>query len=281
VDLPLEDIESFLDQCLENDVTTISLTGGEPSLHSDFESVVSAIAERSLTCTLVTNGYDTSSYLEMLDAYPGVCPSVAVSLDGPNPETQRRIRGGGFEAAVQAIRAFVARGLAVSVQMLITEDNWREVEDMVDLAANLGVSSLWLAAVIDNPAGIRPLRWEGGRREARIAAKDASRRTGVTVHFASCFLRMVDLMKCRNMQQPQLGINPRGEIVFCCNTSGAGAVLGRLNDKPLAAFFDDAVAVGKELIEEKMRLYSDGHLDDYASNCTFCNAFLADRISNL
>jgi hypothetical protein len=92
---------------------------------------------------------------------------------------------------------------------------------------------------------------------------------------------MGDLMICRNMRDPQLGINPRGEVVFCCNTWGAGAVLGRLGERALGQYREEARVIGSHLIREKMRLNEERRLDEYETNCIFCNAYLAERIRSL
>jgi len=281
IDLPMDRIVGFLDACVGNGVRTVCLTGGEPMLHGEFDAVMDAIAERNLFYTLVTNGRFVQPYLEELERRPGRCLSISVSLDGPTEDVHEAMRGRGFREATEAVRTFADVGVPTSVQMLVTEVNADQTAQMVVLAKELGAASLWLAATITNPAGSPILPWEGGRREARIAAKRESKRTSQAVNFASCYLRMGDLMICRNMRDPQLGINPRGEVIFCCNTWGAGAVLGRLGERTLNQYREEARAIGSDLIREKMRLHEEKRLDEYESNCIFCNNYLAERIRSL
>lgn len=281
IDLSMDYIDAFLDECVVEGVRTICLTGGEPMLHRDFESVMDAIAERNLFYTLVTNGRCIQPYLERLERCPDRCLSVSVSLDGATKEVHEAMRGRGFREATEAVRAFAEVGVPTSVQMLVTEVNADRVAPMVELAKELGAAALWLAAAITNPAESPILPWEGGRREARITAKQEGKRRDLPVYFASCYLRMGDLMICRNMRDPQLGINPRGEVVFCCNTWGAGAVLGPLGERTLAQYREEARVIGSHLIREKMRLNEEKRLDEYETNCIFCNAYLAERIRSL
>ncbi len=252
----------------------IGLTGGEPALHGDYKKIIELIVNKNMQYTFVTNGYNIEPYLEMVDAYPGSCNALAVSLDGPTAEVHNRLRKKGFEEAISAIKEFTSRELFVNVNMLVTEDNRDHVVELIKLSASLGASAVWLAGAIPNQGKLKSMDWHGGRREVKISAKRASNDYGIPVNYACCFLRMGDVMKCVNMRKPQLALNPEGEIVFCCNTFGRGAILGNYSHKSLLEYMADAEKLGIKLMNEKMRLYNKGMMDVYSSNCEFCNNYL-------
>jgi MoaA/NifB/PqqE/SkfB family radical SAM enzyme len=79
--------------------------GGEPTLHPDFGSMVELATDHGFAVGVVTNGSHLESWGEVLAQRAAY---VRVSVDGPTPESHRRIhRSKDFEQIVAGIRQLV------------------------------------------------------------------------------------------------------------------------------------------------------------------------------
>ncbi|MDP2787429.1 MAG: radical SAM protein, partial [Pseudomonadota bacterium] len=93
------------------------LTGGEPLLRRDLETIVAAAARQGLMPVIGTNG-------TLLDAAragalrAAGAMGVGISLDSVEPDFHDRLRGqiGAWEGAMRGIEAARAAGLAVLIQ---------------------------------------------------------------------------------------------------------------------------------------------------------------------
>jgi MoaA/NifB/PqqE/SkfB family radical SAM enzyme len=145
--LALTDYRRLLDEIAPSR-PIVSLFGGEPLLYPDILPLVREIKKRSLTCTIITNGWRLESCArELVEA--GI-DSIAVSIDGP-PEVHDRIRGkqGSFERAAEGVRA-VARfrseqGRALPMQIAIlpvTELNLGSIREAVGVLRELPLDTI-------------------------------------------------------------------------------------------------------------------------------------------
>ena len=123
----------------------VSLTGGEPTVRSDWDVIGRALADRGVTVNMVTNGQCRSVAdartvaRRALDA--GMC-NVGVSIDGLQP-THDRLRGeGAFARAVSSAETFVQQGLPVAVMTTVDRRNLAELGDVRALAIELG-ATIW------------------------------------------------------------------------------------------------------------------------------------------
>ncbi len=128
-------------QACELEVPYISLSGGEPMLHSRFFDLVEYGAEHGAQLKIETNGqYLTKENCQRLkDA--GV-RSVQVSMDGASRETFNKMRvRGDFDEVVQGIRNIAEAGVPLEINYSPTKFNTHEVGQAVDLAYELGAQS--------------------------------------------------------------------------------------------------------------------------------------------
>ena len=84
-------------------------------------------------------------------------PMVAVSLDGSMSSTHESIRGslGSFDRACESIESLATRGIHVQVIMSLLRSNKEEVSSLVDLATNLGASSVAVNVVQPMMRGVQ------------------------------------------------------------------------------------------------------------------------------
>lgn len=92
----------------------ITLSGGEPVTHPDFDLIVMSAAEIGLEVKVLTNG--TLMSPERIERLAGYIYSVQISIDGFSEESNSLIRGkGNFQKALSAIDTLVNLGVDTAV----------------------------------------------------------------------------------------------------------------------------------------------------------------------
>jgi len=126
----------------------VTLTGGEPLMFPQVGDLITYIGRHNMRCTLTTNGVLLAKRLpDFADAPPDL---IVVSIDGP-PDLHNEIRGQDrvFERAVEGIKAVReiraandAKKPLLAINCAITSFSYQRVEEMVDLATEIGVDGL-------------------------------------------------------------------------------------------------------------------------------------------
>ena len=141
--MQLEDYIKIISS-LKNRLTTLILTGGEPTLHPQLNLFVEfALKENNpKTIAIPTNGIVTKPIIELADffcqKYPKTLFDISFSLDGMQ-NTHDKIRGieGSFEKTIVSITELVKlrdekklQNLGINVVTTIGEYNLRQLEDL-------------------------------------------------------------------------------------------------------------------------------------------------------
>lgn len=132
----------------------VDLAGGEPTLHPDFEEIIAyASEELGLAVTVSTNGTRYSDDLVSLFDAHGV--SLGVSLSSADPASHDAFRGmdGAFAETVEGIERFVENDIRVSVRTTVTQNNVDGLEEIAELAADLGASETYFLRFVPTGRG--------------------------------------------------------------------------------------------------------------------------------
>ncbi len=122
----------LIENLLNSNVISVTLTGGEPFIHPNIIEIVEAFVNSGLDVTLCTNATLTSeNQIEALSKIGNV--SVNVSLDGFDKESHGRFRGDkeSFETTKQTIKLFAKYGLLKG--LLATPNNLAEKNEYLEL----------------------------------------------------------------------------------------------------------------------------------------------------
>ncbi len=129
----------FLEQLADYGAPVILFSGGEPLVRDDLVELVDYAADLGLRPVLSSNGtlITPEKATALRDAglkYAGI------SVDGL-PERNDAFRGedGAFDAAVRGIENCLDAGLKTGLRYTITEANAADLEDVVDLLADVGL----------------------------------------------------------------------------------------------------------------------------------------------
>ena len=132
------------------------LTGGELLLRRDWFELATYARSLGFALRLYTNG--TLVTEEVADRIASLRPlGVEISLHGATAETQDAISGskGSFEKVLRGARAIRARGVKLLLKCVVGARNYREIQGIRDIAAELGADVLFDADITPKNDGDR------------------------------------------------------------------------------------------------------------------------------
>ncbi|MGA2262905.1 MAG: radical SAM protein, partial [Acidobacteriota bacterium] len=142
-------------------VSSVLLSGGEPLLHPGLFDMIKALACANLNPGICTNGTLVDAGVARLLRDAGLGYAI-LSLDGDTAVTHDRARIGlpSFDAVCRACASLTEAGIRVDCTMLVGSHNEHTAENVVALAARLGVQCLTVTPIM--LLG-RATTWDGGR----------------------------------------------------------------------------------------------------------------------
>ncbi len=143
-ELSLKEKLMLVDQLDKAGVAAIALSGGEPTIHPDFYRIVSEISSRGMYAAVATNGWVFADIRNLVKAKKAGLRYVEVSIDSADPKKHDWFRGvpGSWERAVKALKNAVKLGISNALAVTLTKVNVDEVEDLIDLAEEIGVQRI-------------------------------------------------------------------------------------------------------------------------------------------
>ena len=112
--------------------TAVTLTGGEPTMHPGFRTIVESAYGMGLQLTVLTNGILWND--ELIDELSPCMAEVQISIDGVDDASNAKIRQAGiFETLVRNVIRFSRNGVRVSVATTFTNDNIDAAEHYAEL----------------------------------------------------------------------------------------------------------------------------------------------------
>jgi len=142
-ELSLAEIEEVAKQLRDFASPLIILSGGEPLLRCDIFKIIYLLSSYNFSIALATNGTLINREIAYKISKSKV-KVVSVSLDGATAETHNKIRRNNraFSLAISGINYLKEAKVKVQINFTIMPDNIREVEEVLSLARNLGVSAV-------------------------------------------------------------------------------------------------------------------------------------------
>lgn len=142
-ELSFDEWKGVLDQLKEEKVFNISLFGGEPFAYGRIIEFLELLNEYPLRVTILTNG--TLIGEKEIEAIGRLkyLSSVQVSIDGSSAEVHDWQRGeGSFEKAIASVKKLAEECLPVNMKAVINRHNYRDIENMLKLALDLGLGGM-------------------------------------------------------------------------------------------------------------------------------------------
>jgi Fe-coproporphyrin III synthase len=144
-DLDLATVSRLLSSFERLGTEVVLLSGGEPLLNPEWAQIAELLREHGLKLWLLTSGLSLAKHApraaRLFDA-------ITVSLDGTDAETYAAIRGvDAFDVVCKGVRAAVAAGVPVTLQVTLQRGNFRQLPAFVALARQLGVANISFLAI--------------------------------------------------------------------------------------------------------------------------------------
>ncbi len=136
-------LSSVIAEAMPLGLGSVKLSGGEPLLHPDWQSLVATIAGHGLEVVLETNGTlidtKTANFLKGIKSV-----FVSISLDAADREIHDRLRGvpGAFDRTMHGIDCLAKEGLGVQVIMTLQKQNCNQIPALLELAYRFKVGSV-------------------------------------------------------------------------------------------------------------------------------------------
>ena len=151
--LPLEGWRVILDRLVPH-VHRLKLTGGEPTLHPEFEAILSCVGELDISLTVFTNGRwpHPERVLTALKCTPNL-GGLLVSLHGAHAASHEAYSNtpGSFEETVTNTRRAIGAGIPVTLSTVMHRANLDELAEVVSLAGALGVDHVVFNRYLGRP----------------------------------------------------------------------------------------------------------------------------------
>ena len=143
-ELSLEEKLKVIDQLDKAGVPSLALSGGEPTLHPDFLRIVSEASSRGIYMSVATNGWRFADEKFAIKAKKAGLRYVEVSVDSADPKKHDKFRGvkGAWAHAVKGLKNAVKLKFSTAMATTLTRLNVDEVDDIIELAEDIGVGRL-------------------------------------------------------------------------------------------------------------------------------------------
>ena len=142
------------------DAVQVRLSGGEPTLHPEFFSILDEVLSYDLNVTVFTNGrWSTPDKVAPSLSQRRDKVGLLISLHGATATSHEAFTQvpGSFQETVDNVRLATENHIAVMLSTIITHHSWDEIEAVVALAQNLGVQGVAFNRYLGAPLpGIEP-----------------------------------------------------------------------------------------------------------------------------
>jgi len=130
---------NLLDQIKAVGDPIIILTGGEPLMRPDIFDIARYGTDKGLRMVMAPNGTLLTQGIAKKLVDSGI-QRISISLDGATRESHDRFRGveGAFDGALRGIQYATDVGIEFQINTTITKTNLHEIQDIQNLAVNLG-----------------------------------------------------------------------------------------------------------------------------------------------
>jgi radical SAM protein with 4Fe4S-binding SPASM domain len=128
---------------LKTDVVSLRITGGECTLHPDFEEIIRAVDQLGVPYVIFTNGcWRKPDEIIQLFAGCNNLDGLLISLHGKDAESYRAfVVTDSFNEVIQNIRRAAESGVRVGTNTILLRSNKDTIEETTQLSFSLGAAS--------------------------------------------------------------------------------------------------------------------------------------------
>ena len=222
-DLPLGVIRKVLQEGKSCGIDELAFTGGEPTIHRQFDGIIREVCEAGYSFGFVSNGFNFSRIHSLLLRYRQWSKGATFSLDGATEATHDRLRGkGSYRQVMRAASICAFKDIPFTLNMVLTAQNRQEVEEMVWLGGRLGSRAVRFGHLMATPeTAMRGLDLSPQERlevEAEIWRLKES--ALILVAMAPGYFSESVFFPCAPLDLQELNLDCKANVTLCCHLSG-------------------------------------------------------------
>lgn len=149
-ELDQEVVIRILDEAAEFGFDYIKLLGGESLILNNLPYIISYATKLGIDISITTNGTLITEKKASILAHAGL-RGCTFSIDSPRADIHDYITGvpGAFENAIKGIKNIVKykNQMTTKIQSVVSKSNFKHLDEIPDLAKNLGVDSLCFCTI--------------------------------------------------------------------------------------------------------------------------------------
>lgn len=278
---PVELLDKLLTDAIPFGANHVGLTGGESRLHPGLEDIVDRIISFGYTWHFVSNGQRVDPYLHLMEKYKEQLDHVSLSIDGPTARIHDSIRqsAGSFDKVIASSKKYLELGYKVYINTTLNQVNKECFENTAVLAEELGASRISFGGVIPSSSN-RDLVLNDAELMGlyyKILELRSKRKIPILVN--SSLHKRGGVNFCESLNLNRLSFNSLGELVFCCNISSQGAIIGSLFENSLGELIDKWLERSKQLQAYRVKCVADGQIMNAGfDTCAFCNMYFDNNL---
>jgi MoaA/NifB/PqqE/SkfB family radical SAM enzyme len=203
----------------------VSLTGGEPTIHPQWDEIVDGFAADAVSYRFVSNGWHMRRLMPSLDRYAPA--HVRLSLSGGTAEVHDADRGrGSFTRVLLAVALLTSRAIPTSLSLVIDRRSRHQLRLTADLAESLGCLGLSfilpqpVAGSVQRDSDLAPHEWAAVRREVLALAAEAGRHTPIQLDYGAPSDE--GEKNCDTFTRQRIYVDAHGRLSLCCQLSEYG-----------------------------------------------------------
>lgn len=271
-DLPPERFASTLDALLPHNLGSVTLTGGEPGLHPDFDTLVNAVAARGLRFGIASNGWCVDDYERVVQRHRELFTGFSFSLDGMEATHDAQRHPGAFVRVARAMDWFVSQGLPCRITFVLSDVNRHEMDDVLRFARTARAAGVKLGGVIPVNAASDLSLSSANREEVYRAVPELAERHDIPIDAANSLLSEPVVPFCPVLETRTLTLDSKGRISFCCDVPLPDAVLGEPGDDVVEVLGRRRRVIDEILLDRILKERQGGlSVDDRW--CAYCHDF--------
>jgi len=132
-----------VEQGIELGLQNVKFTGGEPTLHPQFERLVETVKQHDIRFRMESNGLNITPGLAKILSKTKR-PNISISLDASTSSIHDSVRGveGSFQRALTGLKNLVEAGVSPQIIFTLMKKNQHQIADIISLAHEVGAGSL-------------------------------------------------------------------------------------------------------------------------------------------
>lgn len=262
-------------------VTSLVFTGGEPTLHPDFKSILQVCTDNGVKASFVTNGWHFEKIWPTVLAHRNTITHVGFSLDGVTEESHDAWRGkGSFVRLVRAFSRCFAAQIPFVIKVGIRRDTISQLEQIALFSARLGAAALNFAHIMPTSQDVEDasaLTYEESQfadQEIANLARIFKMEIGIDVGYHN----RDPAPPCSALAGVSSNIDYKGRLSLCCNLSGFRGAAGEpdvvadLNTEDFSSAFTRLSQLATTQLERRRQRLAESQTSDPYINspCLFC-----------